>query len=54
MHTDLQTADKMYKFSNRETPKIKDSLVERVYRFVVRETGKIIDGQTSLQAYSQL
>ncbi len=44
----------MYKFGNRETPKIKGSLVEKVYRFVVRETVKIIDRQTSMQTYRQL
>jgi hypothetical protein len=44
----------MYKLDDRETPKIKDSLVEKVYRFVVRETDKIGNGQTGMQTYSQV
>jgi hypothetical protein len=44
----------MYILGNRETPKIKDSLVEKVYRFRDRETGKIIDGKTSMQTYSKV
>jgi hypothetical protein len=52
--TGLQTAGKIYKFGNREPPKVTGSLVEKVYRSVVRETGKIIDGQTGMQTYSQL